>query len=406
MLTERSISDIMNGRSCEEFQPLVQILKVEKTEKGFFLEISDGRESFKALYLGSDHAEKLNLQLIDEFFLIILSDFCLNLELKENPLIVFEFQLRFNSGYRYGRPTPFGAAKKNNFALRIKQETQNEHACDINGSIKELEEESIPQTNHRYFPSLISPYLTRYEQQAIKREEIIKKLDQNSDSKIPAVTDTPLDKSAALEESRPRKINFAVSQNFVSNQAPLTKKPIELTTIAQIFNVNFDPSEVYKQKFSVLCTIGKLSLTETENLWYRGCSNDRCSRKLLQNHDGRYYCQGCKVFHKDFTYRYRVLLPIHDSTGSLRVKVFDKYAQNLLGVTAQQLNIYKNLNNNKAEATFMNIFGKRIIAVIQVTLEKDGRRDLVLCSARPADDAFDSLLQDIAYIYSLVTEYE
>jgi hypothetical protein len=91
------------------------------------------------------------------------------------------------------------------------------------------------------------------------------------------------------------------------------------------------------------------------------------------------------------------MLPMHDTTGTYKVKIFDNYAETLLKISAQDLSYMSDVNYSKAESIVLALFGRKVIAELQITFSGSSK-DVVLMKTRPAEDAYETLLADIDYI--------
>ena len=109
-----------------------------------------------------------------------------------------------------------------------------------------------------------------------------------------------------------------------------------------------------------------------------------------------FYCPGCCRTYDKTSCRYRLLIPLHDSTGMMNVKIFDSLASVLIGKTANDLKIMNLINKEQAEKLMLKLLGKKIIAEVQAVDDKSGHSmDYVLVGFKPAEEAINILINDI-----------
>jgi Replication factor-A C terminal domain/Replication factor-A protein 1, N-terminal domain len=185
--------------------------------------------------------------------------------------------------------------------------------------------------------------------------------------------------------------------NFSENRA-------NLSTIAEILSHINQIDLAYKETYDILCTIGKLYVSDINALFYEGCIVDRCKKKVMPLNQEKYRCDKCNVNYLNFTPRYKFSLPIHDSTGSLYAKVFDEYGNTLLGVTAEKLQILYILNPEGAKKILFELFGKKIVARVQVTI-LNGQKDFVLLHTKSLQAGFKALFSDIESISEQINNF-
>lgn len=176
---------------------------------------------------------------------------------------------------------------------------------------------------------------------------------------------------------------------------------LEILTIDQIQFIEHDLKEPFKFRFNLLCYIGKLNFSSNESLWYQGCINDKCTKKVNMVEADKFFCYGCKTTYPRYKYRYRILLPLHDSTGTIMVKIFDKNAEKILGMPAESLQVIKEINEQKAFSILLKIFGQKVVANVQISFEEE-MKDFVLLGIEPAIVSIKSLIADIRYIEKLI----
>ena len=140
-----------------------------------------------------------------------------------------------------------------------------------------------------------------------------------------------------------------------------------LSTFQQILSLTIKPND--KLVFHTLCTIGLVQRNKYSTLFYIGCKSNTCKKKL-EKRDSNYFCPKCKYFGSEFRYRYNLSLPLMDLNGMVYARVFDRYAEKLLGVPPEVFE-YR-VSENKADELVFNLFGKKIIAETRVAQDEKG----------------------------------
>lgn len=420
MIDKESYSRISNGETCSDFKPSVQILGIEKVSNGFLLDLYDGDCNFHGLYLGSKLKEALDSNLISPNHIIKLQDYCFN-QTVDVPLIIFEFEQRFNPNQKINSEISDSANKGQRFTPIADLLTISRWELKV----RVLSKQNIKDYRHsnevgKYFKLLLIDragnlaemvffgakveeyfnYITRFKVYSIsqatvspphpnyRKEGVVYEIKSTRETQICELEDDP-----EIPQEYPA-VNETVPKVPIVNECRVIDE-VDLVTFEQIKALKSNVDE--KINISVLATIGKMTLNETEGLWYQGCSNDKCKRKVNTISFNKYFCQNCRKNYETFTYRYRVMLPMHDCTGMMKVKIFDNYAESLLKISAQQLNYMSEVNRNKAESILLALFGRKVVADLQVSFNGNSK-DVVLIRTRPPECAFDTLLAEIDYI--------
>lgn len=434
MIDRETYSRISNGETCTDFMPSVQILGIEKVENGFLLDLFDGEETFHGLYLGSKLKEALDSNLISPNHIIKLLDYCFN-QTVDTPLIIFEFEQRFNPNQQLkparleedpkGRKfTPISdllSTSRWELKVRVisKQNIKDyRHSNEVGKYFKlVLIDRAGNLAEMVFFGAKVEEYfnlITRLKVYSIsqatvspphpnyRKEGVVYEIKSTRETSIEELEEDPEIPQEYLGSKEPIPKGPIVNECGIFEELKqkeeaekALKKNLDLVTFEQIKCLK--PASDCRFNISVLATIGKLTLNETEGLWYQGCSNDRCKRKVSVITFNKYYCSNCRMNYETFIYRYRVMLPMHDSTGMIKVKIFDTYAETLLKVSAQQLNYMSEINRNKAESILLSLFGRKVVAELQIS-SNGSSKDIVLIRTKPPDCAFETLLADIDYI--------
>lgn len=437
MIDKEAYKRISNGETHFNYCPCVQILGIEKAANGYLLDLNDGESNFQGLYLGTKLKEALASNMISSSDLITLQDYCFN-QTVEVPLIIFEFEQTLNpdlsirpprseSDSRISRYTPISEllnSSKWELKVRIldKQNIKDyRHSNDIGKYFKMIVIDCAGSLAEMvFFGAKVEEYFKRIQRFGVysisqgvvnpphphyRREGVLYEIRSTRETKVLELDDDPLiptevnQKKVEVAEPKGPIINECGVFEEVKNKEEVDKLGIkkinDLYTFEQIRAMKGQNDS--KITASVLCTIGKLPLNERENLWYQGCPNVKCKRKVNIVDFEKFYCTNCRMNYQNYTYRYRVMLPLHDMTGMYRVKIFDNFAENLLKIPAQQLSYMSEVNHSKAEAIILALFGKKIIADLQITFT-GSTKDVVLIKTRPVEEALDSIMADIDYI--------
>jgi replication factor A1 len=70
---------------------------------------------------------------------------------------------------------------------------------------------------------------------------------------------------------------------------------------------------------------------------YPACASEGCNKKVVMIDDDQWRCENCEKVHPKPEYRYILSLFAYDHTGQIRLTAFDKVAQIIMGMTANEL---------------------------------------------------------------------
>jgi hypothetical protein len=436
MIDKEAFKRISNGETPNNFTPSVQVLGVEKSASGYLLDLYDSDVNFQGLYLGSKLKDALDSNNISPSYIIRLQDYCFN-QTVEVPLIIFEFEERVNSDLQIRPPkcetetkspkyTPISellSSARWELKVRVldKQSIKDyRHSTDIGKYFKLIVIDSAGnQAEIVFFGAKVEEYFQMIQVSKIysilqgivspphpnyRKEGVLYEIRSTKETRVTQLEEDPdipreaFHKNKEKPEPKGPIINecgvFEEVKHKEDFEKAALKKFIELSTFEQIRALKGSESKVMVY---VLCTIGKLSLNQNENLWYQGCPNVKCKRKINVISFDKFFCQNCKKNYPNSCCRYRIMLPMHDTTGTYKVKIFDNYAETLLKISAQDLSYMSDVNYSKAESIVLALFGRKVIAELQITFSGSSK-DVVLMKTRPAEDAYETLLADIDYI--------
>lgn len=125
--------------------------------------------------------------------------------------------------------------------------------------------------------------------------------------------------------------------------ADTSKFIADRTTIARAIESNLGRSEK-GDYFSVKAAV---SFLKVDNFAYPACLNEGCQKKVIMQSDGTWRCEKCDMNHPHPKYRYMLTISIMDQTGQIWLTLFNDQAEQLVGVSANELTELKE-NNNQA----------------------------------------------------------
>lgn len=135
--------------------------------------------------------------------------------------------------------------------------------------------------------------------------------------------------------------NFQTLKSEFSGGGDPTRFIAERTTIAKAVESNLGRSEK-GDFFSVKAAV---SFLRVDNFAYPACSSEGCQKKVIQQSDNTWRCEKCDINHPQANYRYMLTISIMDQTGQIWLTLFNDQAEQLLGVTANELTELKEVNN-------------------------------------------------------------
>lgn len=147
---------------------------------------------------------------------------------------------------------------------------------------------------------------------------------------------------------------------------------------------------------------GCINFFKRENIFYPACPSESCNKKVVQMGDS-WRCEKCDMSYEKPQYRYIMSLSIADHTGTIWIQMFNDQTQELLGISADDLQ-----NLDKDSAQFKEIFNKSLYNTFTFSIrakseiyqdEKKVRFTAVSCS--PVD--YDSACNELE---TLISKYE
>ena len=98
-----------------------------------------------------------------------------------------------------------------------------------------------------------------------------------------------------------------------------------------------DNYEYFKSK-AIILTLNKI------NSCYMACPIQKCQKKVIEL-DGKYKCVKCEQSHETFVWKFLMQICICDFTDAIWITCFEAASENILGLSADELNNWKNTVN-------------------------------------------------------------
>nr|CAD7429216.1 unnamed protein product [Timema monikensis] len=117
-------------------------------------------------------------------------------------------------------------------------------------------------------------------------------------------------------------------------------------------------------------------LVRSENATYRACPQGDCNKKVVDMGNDMYRCEKCQAEYPNFKYRLLLSLCLGDWTSNQWVTCFQEVAEEILGVTAQEVGTAENTDQNMYNSFFKNATFKSFIFKLRAKMEfyNDERR--------------------------------
>ncbi|KAE9555558.1 hypothetical protein FO519_001229 [Halicephalobus sp. NKZ332] len=138
---------------------------------------------------------------------------------------------------------------------------------------------------------------------------------------------------------------------------------LSITRISNMADNSGDAKGVYFYSFVTITDVKK-----DGTIVYPACTT--CNKKVTDNQHGGFDCEKCGVRGKaSYKLRYMLSVQISDFTDSTYVTLFDDLAQELLGMTAGQMEILKSEDFERYHEVFNSLLHKSFLARLRVTNE-------------------------------------
>ncbi|WOG81140.1 hypothetical protein DCAR_0100285 [Daucus carota subsp. sativus] len=128
------------------------------------------------------------------------------------------------------------------------------------------------------------------------------------------------------------------------------------------------PGHLRLQFFKVLrrtCEATIVAVMEGEGWYYNCCP--RCARKV-QTTEGKYYCTFCSKEAGDFKPRFRLTVRVEDSTAQTTFTLFNKEAEQIVGIPVDKIidELPEGTNIAEIPPVIRNIIGKRCVFDVKI----------------------------------------
>ncbi|KAI5079625.1 hypothetical protein GOP47_0005104 [Adiantum capillus-veneris] len=134
---------------------------------------------------------------------------------------------------------------------------------------------------------------------------------------------------------------------------------------------------------------GSISFVKTDKFCYTACPlivMDRpCNRKVTIRSDNKWYCDRCDKLLDDCEYRYLLSLQVQDHTGVTWVTAFQEAAEDILGVSAKELQSWKGEEDWRFEDVIHKVLFTQRLFKLKVKEETYNDELSVKCSVLRAE---------------------
>uniref|UniRef100_A0A1B6CV81 Replication protein A subunit n=1 Tax=Clastoptera arizonana TaxID=38151 RepID=A0A1B6CV81_9HEMI len=146
-------------------------------------------------------------------------------------------------------------------------------------------------------------------------------------------------------------------------------------------------------------TIATLVHVRTENCLYKACPQPTCQKKVIDQNTGMYRCEKCNREYDSYKWRLLVSVQLSDWTAGQWVTLFQETAEQLFGVTADEIGTRKE-NDDRFNECFSNALFKDYVFRLRAKIEEyngETRMKVTVYSAKPLDykDYCRNLLTEI-----------
>ncbi|KAI0445335.1 replication factor-A protein [Xylaria telfairii] len=147
-------------------------------------------------------------------------------------------------------------------------------------------------------------------------------------------------------DSQGRAETFS-SHNNMASMGAATGRQDQTKCISQVKDENLGMENT--DYFSLKATIVYI---KQENFAYPACSNEGCSKKVIDQGDGTWRCEKCDISHPRPQYRYIMSVNVNDHTGQLWLSCFDDVGRVVMGMSADELMEVKENDEDRVPAIF------------------------------------------------------
>ncbi|VDK43638.1 unnamed protein product [Cylicostephanus goldi] len=148
-----------------------------------------------------------------------------------------------------------------------------------------------------------------------------------------------------------------------------------------------------------------ITSVKTDTALYKGCSNEGCSKKVVQVGSGQYRCAKCDTSMPTFKWAYMAQVELTDLTGSIWATLFSNAATKLFGLEAQHLGEMKRDNDGYVDilnSMSFKYFNWRVSARSTTYNEENRVQYTVLtCDPVPYDNYIVHLNDSLIFLQEL-----
>lgn len=144
-------------------------------------------------------------------------------------------------------------------------------------------------------------------------------------------------------ESQGRDENFS-THNSMASMGTATGRQDAVKTLGQVKEETMGMDSEAALYFSVKATIVYI---KKDTFSYPACAKEGCNKKVVEEGDGTWRCESCKMNHPRPQHRYIMTINVTDHTNQAYLSCFDEVGRMILGMTADEA---VELGENNAEA--------------------------------------------------------
>lgn len=134
---------------------------------------------------------------------------------------------------------------------------------------------------------------------------------------------------------------------------------------------------------------GRISFVKTDKFCYTACplmiGDRQCNRKVLNRGDGMWHCDHCEKAIPECAYRYLLSFQVQDHTGVTWVTAFQEVAEEIVGVSAKELHLWKEDGDERFEDTIQKLLFAHKLFKLKVKEDNYNDEMSVKCSVLRAE---------------------
>lgn len=177
---------------------------------------------------------------------------------------------------------------------------------------------------------------------------------------------------------------------------PAERKQLEAVKEEQL---GFDKPAYFRSRATV--TYFKNDMNKPP--WYAACPSASCNKKVTSDNQGGWFCEKCNRSYDGYEPRYILNMILSDATGGEWATAFNEQGEQLLGISAKELEEFVHSGNEQA---FAEVFKRanfkdyvfKLRCKVDTTQDGDQRQRVSLMQAQPLDFKAESthLLAELA----------